>query len=85
MKSRFNKSEIMKAAHRIFRNSWCTMSQALKEAWRRVKVSLKEREANEGKAVSFTRSAKDIQNERAYRNVTFGRNGWRVDYGYRKF
>lgn len=85
MKSRFNKSEIMKATHRIFRNSWCTMSQALKEAWRRAKEALNEREAMEKRAVSFTRSAKDIQNARAYRNVTFGRNDWRVDYSYRKF
>lgn len=85
MKSRFNKSEIMKAAHRIFRNSWCTMSQALKEAWRRAKEALKEREAMEKRATSFTRSAKDIQNARAYRNVTFGRNDWRVDYGFRRF
>lgn len=85
MKARFNKSEIMKAAHRIFRNSWCTMSQALKEAWRRAKEALKEREAIGKRAASFTRSAKDIQNARAYRNVTFGRNDWRVDYGFRRF
>lgn len=38
MTQKFNKSEIMKAAHRIRNHSWnCTMSQALKEAWRRVK------------------------------------------------
>lgn len=85
MEAKFNKSEIMKAAHRIFRNSWCTMSQALKEAWRRAKEALKEREAREKRAASFTRSAKDIQNARAYRNVTFGRNDWRVDYGFRRF
>ena len=85
MKARFNKSEIMKAAHLIFRNSWCTMSQALKEAWRRAKEALKEREAMEKRAASFTRSTKDIQNARAYRNVTFGRNDWRVDYGFRRF
>lgn len=85
MKARFNKSEIMKAAHRIFRNSWCTMSQALKEAWRRAKEALMEREAMEKRAASFTRSAKDIQNASAYRNVTFGRNDWRVDYGFRRF
>lgn len=31
MKHKFNKSEVMKSSYRIYRNSLCTMSEALKE------------------------------------------------------
>lgn len=84
MKATFNKSEIMKTAHRIYRNSWCTMSQALKEAWRRAKVEMKEREARrESRPCSST--SYDKKNAFVYRNVIFGKNDWAFDYGYRKY
>ena len=85
MKAKFNKSEIMKSAHRIYRNSWCTMSEALKEAWRLAKSAMKEREAMKKRAASFKRSAYDEKNANMYKNVIFGKNDWRVDYGYRRF
>lgn len=54
MTQKFNKSEIMKAAYRIRNHSWnCTMSQALKEAWRRAKKEAAQREESEKRMASM--------------------------------
>ena len=73
MKAKYNKSEIMKSAYRIYRNSWCTMGQALKEAWRRAKAELVEREAREKKKETCIATDKDRKNAYDYRNVIFGK------------
>lgn len=82
MTQKFNKSEIMKAAHRIRNHSWnCTMSQALKEAWRRAKKESAQREESEKRMASMKSSKADQRNARMYQHVVFGKNDWVIGYG----
>lgn len=82
MAQKFNKSEIMKAAHRIRNHSWnCTMSQALKEAWCRAKQEAAQREESEKCIASMKSGKADQRNARMYQHVAFGRNDWAVSYG----
>lgn len=68
MTQKFNKSEIMKAAHRIRNHSWnCTMSQALKEAWRRAKKEAAQRNARMYQHVVFGKNDWVMDYGRKYR------------------
>ena len=94
--TKYNKSEIMKQAWAMYRNSFYgyTFSQALSMAWYYAKqeaARLAKVEANKAaeSSVAFTKveTKRDrfyndfrTRNNAAYRNVRFGRNDWAVDY-----
>ena len=100
--TRFNKSEIMKQAWSMYRNTFFhyTFSQALRMAWHYAKEEVARQEAiearkaqqaakaaqpkQETKKSSFYKSFNKTIN-REYKNVTMGRNDWRVSYGRRYF
>lgn len=82
----YNKSEIMRNAHRIYNRSWnMTFSEALKQAWKIAKDNKAMMEAS-AKA-STERASKngfynrfDKKMSCQYKNVTFGKNDWAADY-----
>ena len=100
--TRFNKSEIMKQAWSMYRNTLFhyTFSQALRMAWHYAKEEVARQEAvearkaqqaakaaqpkQETKKSSFYKSFNKTIN-REYKNVTMGRNDWRVSYGRRYY
>lgn len=82
----YNKSEIMRNAHRIYNRSWnMTFSDALKQAW---KIAKENKVMEEASAKAFAERASkssfynrfDKEISRQYRNVTFGKNDWAADY-----
>lgn len=84
MKQNFNKSQIMQRAHYIRRHSWnCSMSEALKQAWREVKRNLSESIKSSNLMNSMKRTKADERNAQLYKNVIFGKNDWAVSYGRR--
>ena len=103
--TRFNKSEIMKQAWMMYRNTFFhyTFSQALRMAWHYAKEEVARQEAAEARkaqqaAEQAAREAAKVETKkdkfyksfnktiaREYRNVTVGRNDWRVSYGRRYF
>lgn len=106
MKSaKFNKSEIMKQAWSMYRNTFFhyTFSQALRMAWHYAKQEaerLAQVEARKAamEAEQAAREAAKVETKkdkfyksfnktiaREYKNVTFGRNDWRVSYGRRYY
>lgn len=100
--TKYNKSEIMKQAWSMYRNTFFhyTFSQALRMAWHYAKEEVARQEAiearkaqqaakaaqpkQETKKSSFYKSFNKTIN-REYKNVTMGRNDWRVSYGRRYF
>ena len=71
----------MKNAHRIYNRSWSmTFSEALKEAWKRGKEAVEVLSAESKKAAKaeFYKQF-DKRLAREYKNVSFGRNDWKVD------
>lgn len=83
---RYNKSEIMKNAHRIYRCTFnITFGQALKKAWKIAKDAVAYEEYSKARYANRSEAWKrqDEQLNRLYSNVTFGRNDWAVDYGRR--
>ena len=100
--TKYNKSEIMKQAWMMYRNTFFhyTFSQALRMAWHYAKEEVARQEAiearkaqqaakaaqpkQETKKSSFYKSFNKTIN-REYKNVTMGRNDWRVSYGRRYF
>ena len=103
--TKYNKSEIMKQAWSMYRNTFFhyTFSQALKMAWHYAKEEVARQEAVEVRKAQQTteqaaREAAKVETKkdrfyksfnktiaREYRNVTIGRNDWRVSYGRRYF
>lgn len=82
----YNKSEIMRNAHRIYNRSWnMTFSDALKQAWKIAKEN-KAMEETFAKAFAERTSKSGFYNKfekkisRQYKNVTFGKNDWAADY-----
>ena len=103
--TRFNKSEIMKQAWSMYRNTFFhyTFSQALRMAWHYAKEEVARQEAVEARkaqqaAEQAVREAAKVETKkdrfyksfnktinREYKNVTMGRNDWRVSYGRRYY
>lgn len=86
MATRYNKSEIMRNAHRIYNSSWnMTFSDALRQAWKRAKemkemAEAAEKAAKERALKNDFYSKFDKKIARQYKNVTFGKNDWAADY-----
>ena len=103
--TKYNKSEIMKQAWSMYRNTFFhyTFSQALRMAWHYEKEEVARQEAIEARkaqqvAEQAAREAAKVETKkerfyksfnktiaREYRNVTVGRNDWRVSYGRRYY
>lgn len=103
--AKFNKSEIMKQAWMMYRNTFFhyTFSQALTMAWHYAKQEaerLAQVEAHKAAmaAEQAAREAAKVETKtdrfykssnktiaREYKNVTMGRNDWRVSYGRRYY
>ena len=85
---RFNKREIMKRAHNCYRKHSDTMtfSQCLKWSWKKAVEELKK--SNFSSWVIYDTSKREkfykrfaANLNRAYENVSFGCNDWKVAYG----
>ena len=103
--AKFNKSEIMKQAWAMYRNTFFgyTFSEALKMAWHYAKKEVARLESVEVRkaqqaADDAAREAAKVETKRdrfyksfgktiarEYKNVTVGKNDWRVSYGRRYF
>ena len=100
--TKYNKSEIMKQAWSMYRNTFFhyTFSQALRMAWHYAKEEVARQEAIEARKAQQAAKAAQPKQEtkksgfyksfnktiaREYKNVTMGRNDWRVSYGRRYF
>lgn len=100
--AKFNKSEIMKQAWAMYRNTFFhyTFSQALRMAWHYAKqdaeriAQVEARKAEQAAKAAMPKAETkrdrfyksfDKTIAREYKNVTFGRNDWRVSYGRRYF
>lgn len=86
MATKYNKSAIMKNAHRHhLRTIGETWGEALKWAWRRAKEDVANAEYCAKRSAEYQKKygAYDRELNRIYANVRFGRNDWAVDYGRR--
>lgn len=100
--TKYNKSEIMKQAWSMYRNTFFhyTFSQALRMAWHYAKEEVARQETVEARKAQQAAKAAQPKQEtkktsfyktfnktinREYKNVTMGRNDWRVSYGRRYF
>ena len=91
----YNRSEIMRQAWTMFRSKFYgyrTFTEALKMAWYYAKeevARIKQVEARKAAKVEtkqdkfYKEFGKTMANR--YRNVTFGKNDWRVSYGNRYY
>lgn len=82
MAAKYNKSEVMRKAWYIYRHSFMSFSEALKESWKRIKddVASKERLAAHSAGNAKKNGAYNYRLERAYYGCDFGRNDWNRDY-----
>lgn len=90
MATKYNKSAIMKNAHRHHaRTINETWSEAMKWAWALAKQQVADAEASAKRSAEYKAKygKKNEELNRVYANVRFGRNDWAVDYGkrYRRY
>ena len=81
--SKYNRSQVMSRAWYIRKRSFnISMSEALKEAWKRIKNEVAMQEAFEKRmAESKAKTAKrDKENYHNYKGCTMGRNDWKRDF-----
>lgn len=82
MAAKYDKSQVMKRAWYIYRHSYCTFSEALKESWKRFKeeVSMQEKAAKRSNEFQSKMKARNYRLNRTYHGCWFGHNDWRRDY-----
>ena len=82
MAAKFNKSEIMKKAWRIYRKSFMSFADALRESWKLAKQEI----ADKAKLAQFDAAfrsemgAKNYRLNRTYSGCRYGRSDWARDF-----
>lgn len=79
---KYDKSKVMKRAWYIYRHSFMSFSDALREAWKRIKEEVKGEEKAAARQAEFYKknAAYNYRLNRAYYGCKFGRNDWERDY-----
>ena len=81
--SKYNRSQVMSRAWYIRKRSFnMTMSEALKESWKRIKEEVAMQEEAERRAAEYKakHANRDYRNYRSYYGSAMGRNDWGRDY-----
>lgn len=80
--SKYDKSKVMKRAWYIYRHSFISFAEALREAWKRIKDEVVAEEKAAARQAEFNKknAAYNYRLNRAYYGCKFGRNDWERDY-----
>lgn len=80
--SKYDKSKVMKRAWYIYRHSFMSFSDALREAWKRIKDEVESEEKVPTRRAEFKKKNEVYNNRlnRAYYGCRFGRDDWTRDF-----
>lgn len=79
---KYDKSKVMKRAWYIYRHSFMSFAEALREAWKRIKEEVEAEEKAAARRGEFSKKNTVYNNRlnRTYYGCKFGRDDWKRDY-----
>lgn len=80
--SKYDKSKVMKRAWYIYKHSFMSFADALRESWKRIKEEVKAEEKAAERQAEFQKknAAYNYRLNRTYYGCRFGHNDWTRDF-----